>query len=84
MGSLEGHESTVACLSFSPDDRFLASAGRDRTLCVFSIAAEDTGFSASAVAVVLKAHKRIVWDCRCLSAFPLFLRVRNNRAQLES
>ena len=35
MGALPGHESTVVSMGFSPKgDEYLATAGKDRTLCI--------------------------------------------------
>lgn len=41
-GTLAGHESTVACLAFAPGDGYLASAGKDRTLCIHAATGDDT------------------------------------------
>ena len=47
VGALTGHESTVVCMGFSPNgDEYLASAGKDRTLCIHM----STTFAASSSA----------------------------------
>lgn len=58
--TLLAHESTVACLRFSHDDKFLISAGKDRTLCVFAYDNNQSMFSI--YAAKKNAHKRIIWD----------------------
>jgi len=53
----------VVSLSFSPDGKFLASAGKDRKLCIWSKACnqvQKTSFNLSAI--VESAHKRIIWS----------------------
>ena len=65
VGALLGHDSTVSCLGFSPDGRFLASSGKDRSLCLYERkAADDTSSEAPYLLYALQkgAHKRIVWD----------------------
>ncbi len=65
-----GHKSTVVSLSFSPSGKFLASAGKDRRLCIWKRNTDTktmpVGFSLSAI--VESAHKRIIWSvdfCPC-------------------
>ena len=36
IGRLPGHDSTVVAIQFSPDDWFLASAGKDRSICIYT------------------------------------------------
>ena len=49
-------------LSFSPDGTLLASAGKDRKLCIWkrNRTSDDTFFDLSAI--VESAHKRIIWS----------------------
>ena len=68
---LQGHESSVVALEFSGEGRgrFLASAGRDRKLCVYSRSRRGQGEAPySLLAEQRDAHKRIVW---ALSWVPL-------------
>jgi len=50
-----GHKSSVVCLEFTEDERFLASSGKDRRICVWDREKREL------VAAVDNAHKRIVW-----------------------
>ena len=62
-----GHRSTVVSLSFSADGQYLASAGKDRRLCLWKLRGQEDGakddqgmfYLASAVD---SAHKRIIWS----------------------
>jgi WD40 repeat protein len=61
--SQDGHKSTVASLSFSSDGKFLASAGKDRRVCIWK--RNDvlrTNKLFDLCAVVESAHKRIIWS----------------------
>ena len=72
VGSLMGHDSTISCLSFSACGTFLASSGKDRSLCLymkqssFTRTAHDSSNENNtpyALYTIQKgAHKRIVWD----------------------
>ena len=42
---------------------FLASSGKDRSLCVFKVVKQVDKIFASPFFTVKKAHKRIIWDC---------------------
>lgn len=55
-----GHESTVVCAQFSPDNQFIASSGKDRTLCVFERVDSEYVLRHQ----IRNAHKRIVWSLR--------------------
>jgi elongator complex protein 2 len=62
VSKLQVHESSVVCLQFSGDGGYLASAGKDRSLCVF----KRTGQARQPFEVHAEqpaAHKRIIWDC---------------------
>jgi elongator complex protein 2 len=59
------HESTVVCLRFSQDDKYLISAGKDRTLCVYAYDSNRSAFSI--FAAKKNAHKRIIWDAAWVS-----------------
>lgn len=59
---LTAHSLTVTSLSFSPDDRFLLSVGRDRQWTLF----EKSGDAPSAFALLVsnpKGHSRMILDC---------------------
>jgi WD40 repeat protein len=43
MLTLEGHNSKLYCVDFSPDGRRLVSGGRDRTIRIWSAANRRTG-----------------------------------------
>lgn len=55
--TLDGHTLTVTHLEFSPCGEFLASAGRDRKMCIFK---RGSGIEFSRACLV-KAHARIIW-----------------------
>lgn len=72
---LLGHDSTVTCLSFSGCGRYLASSGKDRSMCVFkrndrydeSKGEQEQG-AFTLLACVKGVHKRIVWGLSWLPA----------------
>jgi elongator complex protein 2 len=76
------HESTVACLRFSSGDEVLASSGKDRTLCAYSLD-KSTGLF-KAVAATRNAHKRIVWDCAWSDEHVLLTASRDGTCKLWS
>ncbi|CAB9523680.1 Elongator complex protein 2 [Seminavis robusta] len=56
-----GHKSTVATMSFSPDGgKYLASAGKDRRLCVWKRSSDGNQYHLAAAKDT--AHKRIIWS----------------------
>mmetsp|Transcript_29001 Transcript_29001/g.43767 ORF Transcript_29001/g.43767 Transcript_29001/m.43767 type:complete len:175 (-) Transcript_29001:2586-3110(-) len=67
-----GHKSTVVTLSFSSDNKYLASSGKDRRLCIWQrhqkeaasplSGGDDTQSLYKLAAAVDSAHKRIVWS----------------------
>ena len=64
-----GHDSTVVAIQFSPLNKYIASAGKDRTLCIHSYEpGSGSGVSGvcpySTVICHKSAHKRIIWDLR--------------------
>lgn len=70
---LPGHTLTVTQLSFSQDGRFLLSASRDRSFCLFSRASPPAADASAApdasgnglftsVGCKRKAHDRIIWS----------------------
>ena len=60
---LSGHESTVTSVQFSPCGNYLASAGKDRSLCVYrAISTGDVEDSFELFSCQKGVHKRIVWD----------------------
>ncbi|KAG9006169.1 hypothetical protein FRB94_012243 [Tulasnella sp. JGI-2019a] len=56
---LAGHVLTVTRIQFSPDERFVLTASRDRTWRLFE-RSEEGGFIPCSSE---KAHARIIWDC---------------------
>lgn len=60
IAELSGHQNTCVSLRFSPDNRLLASAGRDRQLCIAGVSGDGSWQS---LLCVQKAHKRIIWGC---------------------
>ena len=71
--TLEGHDSSVVTLQFSPCDKFLISSGKDRSLCLYAMSNshnndENSDNSCSEryelSSIYMNAHKRIIWDCR--------------------
>ena len=66
VGSILAHESSVICIRFSPDDCYIASVSKDRSLCISEATASQDGMSCSPFAPVVlnkNAHKRVIWDC---------------------
>jgi WD40 repeat protein len=57
-----GHKSTVVSLSFSSDGTLLASAGKDRKLCIWKRNQTSDGSFFDLSAIVESAHKRIIWS----------------------
>lgn len=61
LQKLDGHQLTVTAIKFSPDDKFILSVSRDRTLFLYALKNDR---------YVVKAntdknngiHKRIIWD----------------------
>ena len=75
--TLEGHESSVVTLQFSPCDQFLISSGKDRSLCLYTMTNNNNNTSNwdessnsngryELSSIHINAHKRIIWDCRCV------------------
>lgn len=58
---LSGHSLTVTSIRFSPDDRYILTASRDRSWQLY--ARSEDGESYIRQAFVPKAHARIIWDC---------------------
>ncbi|CCG84417.1 protein of unknown function [Taphrina deformans PYCC 5710] len=65
LAKLDGHSLTATKARFSKDDKYLLSVSRDRALCLF--ARTEDGNNYRLLQKVLKAHKRIVWDCAWLN-----------------
>jgi elongator complex protein 2 len=59
---LTAHSLTVTSLSFSPDDRFLLSVGRDRQWAIFERSNEDYK-TYSPLTANPKGHSRMILDC---------------------
>mmetsp|Transcript_26528 Transcript_26528/g.38034 ORF Transcript_26528/g.38034 Transcript_26528/m.38034 type:complete len:299 (+) Transcript_26528:705-1601(+) len=61
-----GHKSTVVALGFSTDEKYLASSGKDRSICLWRKrvvpTTADAEFAYELVAMKSMAHKRIIWD----------------------
>lgn len=60
--ALTAHSLTVTSLSFSPDDRFLLSVGRDRQWAVFERSEEDANTYTLHTSNP-KGHSRMILDC---------------------
>jgi WD40 repeat protein len=57
-----GHKSSVCCLAFNDSGTVVASSGKDRRLCLWSLpAAGEAAGEPALLARVEGAHKRIVW-----------------------
>ena len=52
IGRLSGHDSSVVAIQFSPDDWFLASAGKDRSICIYTRTYPSPSSSTTAAADV--------------------------------
>jgi elongator complex protein 2 len=63
VGQLQGHESTVSCLHFSACGNYLASSGKDRSLCIYDRQPSSSANPFAQYALQRGAHKRIIWDC---------------------
>eukprot|EP00049_Salpingoeca_infusionum_P024127 m.14892 g.14892 ORF g.14892 m.14892 type:complete len:825 (+) comp6451_c0_seq1:234-2708(+) len=62
VDALPGHELTVVQLAFSPDDKYLISTSRDRSICVFERTQKEDGATTYMhIATKPKAHARIIW-----------------------
>ena len=73
-----GHRSTVVSLSFSADGQYLASAGKDRRLCLWKLRSkeertEDDPSMFYLASAVDSAHKRIIWSVDFCPAEPSLL-----------
>ena len=73
-----GHRSTVVSLSFSADGQYLASAGKDRRLCLWKLQSkeertEDDPSMFYLASAVDSAHKRIIWSVDFCPADPSLL-----------
>ena len=55
-----GHTLTVIQMAFSPDDKYLLSVSRDRTLCVWDMSDFSIYFKTDKKTSV---HQRIIWAC---------------------
>lgn len=63
----EGHEMSVVSLEFAPNGRYLASCGKDRSICLHvkeKVANKAGKYTFVSVVAVKNAHKRIIWDAR--------------------
>ncbi|KAI3658621.1 hypothetical protein MP638_006403 [Amoeboaphelidium occidentale] len=60
---LEGHSLTVTRMSYSNDDNYVVTVGRDRKWMLFKISWNNGEFtSVDPVMSFSKAHSRIIWD----------------------
>lgn len=55
-----GHSLTVVQMAFSPDDKYLLTVSRDRTLCVWNMSDFSIHFKTDKTTSV---HQRIIWAC---------------------
>lgn len=62
MPPLAGHTLTITAIRFSPDDRFILTASRDRSWQLYERSPASAGKYEKA-ASGQKAHARIIWDC---------------------
>ncbi len=70
VARLPGHESTVTSVQFSPCGRYLASAGKDRSLSVHRANSNgDTDEPFELFSCQRGVHKRIVWDLSWLPSY---------------
>eukprot|EP00040_Diaphanoeca_grandis_P030278 m.178631 g.178631 ORF g.178631 m.178631 type:complete len:887 (+) comp31948_c0_seq1:111-2771(+) len=61
INALEGHKLTVTRIRCSPNDEWVASASRDRQLCIYRRLDDDAkGYGNHQT--ISKAHDRIIWD----------------------
>lgn len=58
---LSGHSLTVTSIRFSPDDRYILTASRDRSWQLYERSEDGDSYARRASAT--KAHARIIWDC---------------------
>ncbi len=66
VGSIVAHESSVICIRFSPNDQYIASVSKDRSLCISEATTNhEVASSPPFVPIVMNknAHKRVIWDC---------------------
>lgn len=63
--ALSAHSLTVTSLSFSPDDRYLLSVGRDRQWALFQLQTEENGAEHKYTLLKSnpKGHSRMILDC---------------------
>lgn len=61
VGQLYGHDSTVVVIKFSLSNKYIASSGKDRSLCIFE-KIEKNGIIYENQLTIKSAHKRIIWD----------------------
>jgi WD40 repeat protein len=60
---LEGHSLTVTRMSYSNDDNYVVTVGRDRKWMLFKVSWNNGEFiSVDPVMSFSKAHSRIIWD----------------------
>lgn len=58
---LAGHSLSVTSIRFSPDDRYILTASRDRSWQLYERAEDGESYARAASGA--KAHARIIWDC---------------------
>ena len=71
VGELIGHSLTVTSIVFSPDSKWLVTAGRDRSWMLYQRTEEINGKILKSLLLEafrlyqsnLKAHSRIIWKC---------------------
>lgn len=73
---LPGHESTVVCLEFSPNGQFIASSGKDRSICIYQKTLQGSSsekFTFEPILCLKNAQKRIIWDLRSVFTIKLYI-----------
>ena len=77
LSSLEnGHTLTVVQMTFSPDDKYLLTVSRDRTLSVWNMSDFSLHFKTDKKSSV---HQRIIWACDWSKDSSLFVTVGRDK-----
>lgn len=71
-----GHSLTVVQMAFSPNDKYLLTVSRDRTLCVWNMADYSLYFKTDKKSSI---HARIIWACDWTSDSNYFVTVGRDK-----